>query len=122
MTVVIARKDLLAGTAQPTALSVPALIVDIPDQPDDYIVEGYIDLSQMLNGDEIIVEELIAVDGQSRNPLTRATIANEQSEPILRFHSKTIRRDGKYRVQLTQIKGTVRKYPYFFIVLHFGAV
>jgi len=122
MTVVIKSKDILAGTATPTALSEPALVVDIPDQPDEYIVEGYIDLSQMLTGDEVVIEEFLAVDGASQRLLTKMTFYNAQDEPIIRFHSKTIKRDAKYRVQLTQMKGTLRKYPYYFIKLNFGVV
>ncbi|RLI06207.1 hypothetical protein DRO24_05190 [Candidatus Bathyarchaeota archaeon] len=122
MTVVISSKDILAGTVTPTALSQPALVIDIPDQPDEYIVEGYIDLSQMLTGDEVIIEEYMAVDGANRKLLTKSKFANTQDEPIIRFHSKTIKRDAKYRVQLTQTKGTLRKYPYYFIKLNFGVV
>jgi len=122
MTVVIKSKEVLAGTVAPSALSEPALVVDIPDQPDEYIVEGYIDLSQMLTGDEVVIEEFLAVDGASQRLLTKMTFANAQDEPIIRFHSKTIKRDGKYKVQLTQTKGTLRKYPYYFIKLNFGAV
>jgi len=122
MTVVIKSKDILAGTATPTALSEPALVVDIPDQPDEYIIEGYIDLAQMLTGDEVVIEEFLAVDGASQRLLTKSRFANTQDEPIIRFHSKTIKRDGKYRVQLTQMKGTLRKYPYYFIKLNFGVV
>jgi len=122
MTVVIKSKEVLAGTVAPSALSEPALVVDIPDQPDEYIVEGYIDLSQMLTGDEVVIEEFLAVDGASQRLLTKMTFANAQDEPIIRFHSKTIKRDAKYRVQLTQTKGTLRKYPYYFIKLNFGVV
>jgi len=122
MTVVIKSKEVLAGTVAPSALSEPALVVDIPDQPDEYIVEGYIDLSQMLTGDEVVIEEFLAVDGASQRLLTKMTFANTQDEPIIRFHSKTIKRDAKYRVQLTQTAGTLRKYPYYFIKLNFGVV
>ena len=122
MTVVISSKEILSGTATPTALSEPALVIDIPDQPDEYIMEGYIDLSQMLTGDEVIIEEFLAVDGASQRLLTKSKFANTQDEPIIRFHSKTIKRDGKYKVQLTQTKGTLRKYPYYFIKLNFGVV
>jgi len=122
MTVVIKSKEVLAGTVAPSALSEPALVVDIPDQPDEYIMEGYIDLSQMLTGDEVVIEEFLAVDGASQRLLTKMTFANAQDEPIIRFHSKTIKRDAKYRVQLTQMKGTLREYPYYFIKLNFGVV
>ena len=122
MTVVIKSKEVLEGTATPTALSEPALVVDIPDQPDEYIIEGYIDLAQMLTGDEVVIEEFLAVNGASQRLLTKMTLYNTQDEPIIRFHSKTIKRDGKYKVQLTQMKGTLRKYPYYFIKLNFGVV
>jgi len=122
MTVVIASKEVLAGTVTPTALSEPALVVNIPNQPDEYIMEGYIDLSQMLTGDEVVIEEFLAVDGASQRLLTKFKLIDAQEEPIVRFHSKTIKRDGKYKVQLTQTKGTLRKYPYYFIKLNFGVV
>ena len=122
MTVVIKSKEVLAGTVAPSALSEPALVVDIPNQSDEYIVEGYIDLAQMLTGDEVVIEEFLAVDGASQRLLTKTTFANAQDEPIIRFHSKTIKRDAKYKVQLTQTKGTLRKYPYYFVKLNFGVV
>jgi len=122
MTVVIKSKDILAGTATPTALGDPVAVVDIPDQPDEYIMEGYIDLSQMLTGDEVVIEELIAVDGASQRTFISVTFSDTQDEPIVRFHSKTIKRDAKYKVQLTQTKGTLRKYPYYFVKLNFGVV
>jgi len=122
MTVVIASKDVIAGTVSPMGLSVPAVVVSIPDQTDEYIVEGYIDLSQMQAGDEVLIEEFLAVDGVSQRPLIKPKFANAQDEPIIRFHSKTIKRDGKYKVQLTQLKGTLRQYPYYFVILKFGVV
>jgi len=122
MTVVIKSKEILSGTATPTALGDPVAVVDIPNQPDEYIMEGYIDLSQMLTGDEVVIEEFIAVDGASQRLLTKFKLIDTQEEPIVRFHSKTIKRDGKYKVQLTQTKGTLRKYPYYFIKLNFGVV
>jgi len=122
MTVVIKSKDILAGTATPTALGDPVAVVDIPDQPDEYIMEGYIDLSQMLTGDEVVIEEFLAVDGASQKSLGKMVFIDTQDEPIVRFHSKTIKRDGKYKVELTQTKGTLRKYPYYFVKLNFGVV
>ncbi|MHA1614178.1 MAG: hypothetical protein ACTSYJ_04990 [Candidatus Thorarchaeota archaeon] len=122
MTVIISSKDILDGTVQPTALNQPALVVEISNQSDEYIVEGYIDLSQMQTGDEIIIEELLAVDGANQRLLTKSKFVNTQDEPIIRFHSKTIKRDGKYKVQLTQTKGTLREYPYYFVKLNFGVV
>jgi len=122
MTVVISSKDVISGTATPTELGSPVVLVNIPSQPDEYIIEGYIDLSQMLTGDEVIIEEFIAVDGSNQQLLTKSKYANAQAEPIIRFHSKTIKRDALYKVQITQIAGTLRQFPYYFVKLNFGVV
>ena len=45
MPVVVASKTRLYGSVTPPALNVEATVVEVGAQEDDYIVEGYIDLS-----------------------------------------------------------------------------
>ena len=122
MTIVIQSRERIRNTAKPTALGEEVVLIECPDQEDDYIIEGYIDLSQMQDGDEVTIIELIAVDGQTHQPYNVVTFANKQSEPVVRLHTKTIIKDGKYKVVLRQDKGTLREFPYYFIKLNYGSV
>jgi len=122
MTIVIQSRERIRNTAKPTALGEEVVLIECPDQEEDYIIEGYIDLSQMLEGDEVTIIELIAVDGQSHQTYCVATLTGKQSEPVVRLHTKTIIRDGKYKVVLRQDKGTLREFPYYFIKLNYGSV
>ena len=122
MTVIVSSKEVLSGLATPIELGTPAIVVNIPSQPDEYVIEGYIDLSSMLTGDEVIIEEFIAVDGTNQNLYIYATFKDAQEEPIIRFNSKIIKSDGKYKVQITQTAGTLRQFPYYFVKLNFGVV
>jgi len=122
MPIIIQSKEVIKGTAKPSDLGEEVVLIEIPDQEDDYIVEGYIDLSQMLTGDEVTIIELIAVDGLTQQPYCIATFVDKQTEPVVRLHTKTIRKDGKYKVVLRQDKGTLREFSYYFIKLNYGSI
>jgi len=122
MTIIIAAKEVIAGTASPTALSQPTTVIDLGAEADEYIIEGYIDLSRMNSGDRVSLQESLIINGASRVTLTDASFAGALPEPAIRFHSKTMKRDAKYRVTLTQWDGTLKDYPYFFIKLRFGVL
>jgi len=122
MTVVISSKEILSGTVSPSDLNAETVVIQIPTQSDEYTIEGYIDLAAMQDGDEVIITEYITIDGTNSRKLIEWKIANAQSEPIVRFHSKTIPHDGIYTVTITQTAGTLRSFPYWFVRLQFGSV
>jgi hypothetical protein len=114
--VVVASKTRYSGTVTPTALNTETVVVDIGAQADDYMVEGYIDLSALASGDTVIVKEYIAVDGVNLRLFAQATYSGPVSEPIIRFHTKQLLYNMKYRVTITQTAGTLRSFPYGFVV------
>ena len=122
MPVVVASKTRYSGTVTPTDLNVETVAVEIPAQADDYLVEGYLDLSQLAEGDEVVVKEYIAVDGVNYQPFTRVTYIGPVEDPIIRFHTKTLLYNMKYKVTITQTVGTLRSFPYGFILEVLGTV
>jgi len=115
MPVVIADKTSYSGTVTPSDLNVETTVVEMGPENDDYIVEGYIDVSQLSEGDAITVCEYIAVDGQNYRKFICVDISGPVEEPIVRFHAKTLLSSMKYKVTITQKSGTIRSFPYGFI-------
>jgi len=116
MPVIVASKTRYAGTVSPTGLNVETVVVDITAQSDDYLVEGYVDLSQLASGDSVVVKEYIAVDGVNYQLFCQATYTGPVLEPVVRFHTKTLLYNMKYKVTITQTSGTLKSFPYGFIL------
>ena len=122
MPVVVASKTRYSGVVTPVDLNVETVVVDIPAQADDYLVEGYIDLSQLAPGDEVVVREYVAVDGVSYRLFVQVAYAGPVDEPVVRFHTKTLLYSMKYRVTVTQTAGVLRGFPYGFVLEVLGTV
>ena len=116
MPVIIQSKTEYTGTKTPSALNTETTIVEITAQADDYIVEGYIDLGALASGDSVTVKEYIAVDGANYKTYATVTYSGAVSDPIIRFHAKTLYKNMKYKVTVTQTAGTLRSFPYAFIL------
>ena len=114
MPVRIASRTIYSGTVSLTALNTETTVVDIPAQTEFYIVEGYIDLSALASGDTVVVKEYMAVDGVNLRLFAQVTYSGPVSEPVIRFHTKTFK--NQYRVTITQTAGTLRSFPYWFIM------
>jgi len=114
--VVVASKTRYSGTASPPALNTETTVVEIGAQADDYLVEGYIDLSQLASGDAVEVREYIAVDGVNYKLYARVAYSGPVSEPVIRFHTKTLLCNMKYKVTVIQTSGVLRSFPYGFIL------
>jgi uncharacterized membrane protein len=115
MPVVIEYKERRFGVATPPALDAETTVVEFPGAEEDYIVEGYVDLSQLQYGDAVEVREYIAVDGANYRLFVVLTVYGPVSEPVVRFHAKTLLYNMKYKVTVVQISGTLRSFPYGFI-------
>ena len=122
MPVVVASKTRYSGTVTPADLNIETVVVEIGAQADDYLVEGYIDLSQLAAGDEVVVREYIAVDGVNYREFCTVTYSGPVPEPIIRFHTKTLLYNMKYKVTITQTAGTLKSFPYGFILEVLGVV
>jgi hypothetical protein len=122
MPVVIQSKTRYTGSVTPSALNTETTVVEITAQSDDYIVEGFIDLGALASGDAVVIKEYIAVDGTNYRLFSQVTYRGPVSEPIIRFHSKQLTYNMKYKVTVTQISGTLRSFPYGFILEVMGTV
>jgi len=116
MPVRIASKADYTGTVAPPSLDTETTVVEIGAQADDYLVEGYVDLGAMASGDSVVVREYIAVDGINYRKFAEVTYSGPVPEPVIRFHTKTLYKNFKYKVTITQTAGTLRSFPYAFIL------
>lgn len=122
MPVVIVDKKSFSGSVTPSDLNVETTVVEIGPETDDYIVEGYIDLSPLEEGDTVKVCEYIAVDGTNYSVFICQEFSGKPSEPVIRFHSKTLLASMKYRVTITMLEGTIKAFNYGFIEEIMGVV
>jgi hypothetical protein len=70
----------------------------------------------MASGDAVVIKTYIAVDGTNQKQVDQITLKDTQTIPIVRIPSCTVAYNGKFRVTITQTSGTLRAYPYSFIV------
>lgn len=120
--VIITEKLRYAGTVTPLAHFIETTVVEIPAQSDDYIVEGYLDLSFLSTGDTVIVREYMVLDDVKSLLFASVAFSAPVSEPLIRFHTKLIPYNAKYKVTITQTSGTLRQYPYYFVASVLGTV
>jgi hypothetical protein len=117
MPVIVYRKINYVGLVNVSQLDQEVAVVDIPGNEDDYMVEGYVDLSSLQEGDVLIVTEYMSVDGVNLRPFAQYSFSGLLSAPIYRFHTKTLYKHMAYRVTLRLVAGSVSKtIPYAFIV------
>ena len=112
MPIIIREKKDYRGVVQATGLNVETVIVEIPGEYDDYLVEGYVDLREMKDTDSIVICEDIAVDGTNYSTFICATFSGKQDQPVIRFHTKTLLSTMKYRVRYYHLAGYV--FPVYF--------
>jgi hypothetical protein len=122
MPVVVASKSRYSGIVTPSALNTETIVVDIGAQADDYIVEGWLDLSAMGSGDTVVVCEYVAVDGVNLCRYACVTYSGVQSDSVVRFHSKQLLSNMLYRVTIMQTAGVLRSFPYGFLLEVLGSV
>jgi len=118
--VYVKSKQGIRGTVTVPSLNAETTVVEAGPQADDYIIEGYIDLSAMQAGDALEIREYIAVDGTNYAVYAYATLSGPQDQPVVRFTKKTLQAAMKYKVTVKQAAGTPRSFPYGFIVMVYG--
>lgn len=79
-------------------------------------VEGWVDLSKMAIDDAINVQERVWINS-SHIEFEEQNISNVQNDPALHFHSKFCPK-SIYSVRINQGFGTLREYPYHFLILN----
>jgi hypothetical protein len=116
MPVRIRYKTRYQGSVTPSALNTETNIINLGSQPDDYIVEGYISLKNLASGDTVIIRVYMSADGTTQDKSDEMTFSGPVSIPIVRIPATTLPYNGLFRVTVTQTAGTLRAYPYTFIV------
>jgi hypothetical protein len=122
MPIVIASKTEYTGTVRPPALNTETTVVEIPAQSDTYIVEGWIDLSQLQSGDAVVIKIYVAVDGVNYRTYATVTYKGPVPDPVIRIHSMQLCKSMMFKVTITQISGTLRSFPYGFILEVMGSI
>jgi len=99
------------GSVSPSALNSETEVVNISDT--DFYIQGYIDLSVLQSGDEVVIKEYIVIEsGGSPILYGKRTFSGVQEEPLVRFHNKMA--PYGYKVTITQTAGTLRTFKYSF--------
>jgi len=112
----IAAKTRYQGTVTPAALNTETDIINLADQSDDYIVEGQLSLQDMAAGDAVTVKTYIAVDGVTQVVSDSMNFTDAQAIPVVRILAHTLLYNAKFRVTITQTAGTLKSFPYSFLV------
>ena len=112
----IASKTRYQGSVTPSGLNVETDIINLGDQSDDYIIEGQISLQNMAAGDSVEIKVYIAVDGTNQVLADKMTFSDAQEIPVVRILAHILLYNAKFRVTVTQTAGTVRSYPYSFLL------
>lgn len=122
MPVVVTAKYRYSGSITPANLNEETTVLEVAGQSDDYMVEGYLDISSLGSGDAVEVREYISVDGVDYKVFTVFVKSPPIDAPVIRFHTKTLLYNMKYKVTVKQTSGTLRSFPYAFVVEVVSAV
>jgi len=115
MPVFIARKIDMVGTIQIPRLEEEITLFEVGGFEDDFIVEAWLDLSELKEGDVLDLLEYVAMDGINYKLYMHRRYFGPLAEPIIRIHTKTYYKDMKMKISIIQTKGTPRKIDYVFI-------
>jgi hypothetical protein len=115
MPVRIRSKTRVQGSVTPTALGVETTVLSLPDQPDDFILEGFISLRELAAGDTVVLRMYVAVDGATSEIVDEITVFGPVAPSVLRIPAMTLAYNSKPRVTVTQISGTLRAIRFTFI-------
>jgi len=122
MPIVIASKTEYTGTVTPSALNTETTVIEIGAQADTYIVSGWIDLGALASGDAVTIRVYVAVDGVNYRTYATVSYNGPLSDPIVRIHEMQLCKNMKYKVTITQTSGTLRSFPYGFILEVMGSM
>jgi hypothetical protein len=112
----IKSKTRYQSSVTPSALNTETDLINLGDQTDDYIIEGAVSLQNLASGDTVVIKVYIAVDGSNQRLVDTWTFTGAQSVPVVRIVAHTVPYNGKFRATVTQTAGTLRAYPYYFIL------
>lgn len=102
------------GVFKPSELNKEETVVEFSSSK-PFFVQGYISLKELAGGDSVTIREYIDIDndGVYERYITR-TYSDAQPDDLVRFHQKLAK--YKYKVTIEQTAGTIRNFPYYFIM------
>jgi hypothetical protein len=77
----------------------------------DFMMEGLLDLRNMLAGDTTVITEYMAIDNSNSHIYQQTTYSGAQVASLVRFHGKIYYKKNLYKVTLKQTAGTGKSYP-----------
>lgn len=117
MVVRVKDRFVFSGVVTPSSLGVEATVVALPDYPEFILVEGYIDVSALASDDVLDVSVYLAVDGVNPRLYDRVRLVGVVETPVVRVTPMYVRGDSKFKVTVNQIAGSLKGFPYWFVVL-----
>jgi len=115
MPVRIKSKTRVQGSVTPTAIGEETTVFSLDNQSDDFILEGFISLRELAQGDEVILRMYIAVDGSTSELADEIKLTGPITPSVLRVPAMTLAYNSKPRVTVTQTSGTLRTIRFTFI-------
>jgi hypothetical protein len=117
MPVRIRSKARYQGSVTPSALNTETDIINLGDQPDDFILEGQVSLQNLASGDSVVLRIYVAVDGTNQVKSDELSFSGAQAIPVVRIPATTLAYNAKPRITVTQTAGsTLKSFPYSIIV------
>jgi len=116
MPVFVARKIDMVGTIQIPRLGEEITLFETGGFEDDFIVEAWLDLSELKEGDVLDLLEYVAMDGINYKLYMHRRYFGPLTEPIVRIHTKTYYKDMKMKISVIQVSGAPRKISYASII------
>ena len=121
MPVVFVSKTLFSGSASLTVgteTTIVELVRDVSEQ--EFVAEGYLDLSQFASSETLEIREYIDPDGTGYRLYSFVRLVFPVDAPLVWLHPKII--GQKYKITATQLTGTARSIPYWIWKFVYGSV
>jgi hypothetical protein len=114
LAIIVTTSSAFENSVTPSGLNSETNIVNLPltGGITPYIVEGYVDLTNMAAGDTTVITEYVVLsNGGTAKQLNQSTYSGVQTSPEIHATSKIAKFGYKLTVNQTA-GGTVRAYPY----------
>ena len=124
MTVTIGTRTIYTGSHD--YASGEETVKEVAGKTECYIVEGFIDLSEMAAGDTYVLKEYAKVDGTNYRCFESRILNDVQTEPLVRIHAKVIPSSvsvpNDWKLTITKNAGTNRDFDYSLVVCEYTIV
>jgi len=104
------------GVITITDIGVEVVIIELSNMTNYYMVVGYLNLSNMQRGDELLVKEYMDLGLGVYNRYISARFKDKQDDPIVMITPKYFTDYDKYKLTITQTAGVPRQIPYKILV------